>query len=190
MHQLPIRLGFHPYLRQQVLFQIQCQRLGIVAVRLLHRLADHLELVRVDHHYPPHSSYHRIVEARRCPIVCILQTACDANPLPDNVSFSSLLVVCSGVDPALRRSPHSHPSSYWPYGDASIAGLTNLCVEVLPPHCTCPACNLSAPVIPPGAYRLRTDILFMPSLWLAGPTPSQRSAISAGDLSCWPGRIP
>src|SRR5205823_6826917 len=76
------------------------------------------------------------------------------------ISFHSrLLLVGSGVDAALRRSPHSHSSSYWPYGDASIAGLINLCVEVLLPHCTCPACNLSAPVIPPGAYRLRTDIL-------------------------------
>src|SRR5205823_11660281 len=56
-----------------------------------------------------------------------------------------LLLLGSGVDAALRRSPNSHSSSYWPYGDASIAGLTNLCVEVVPPHGTSPACNLSAP---------------------------------------------
>src|SRR5207249_7277841 len=56
-----------------------------------------------------------------------------------------LLLLGSGVDASLRRSPNSHSSSYWPYGDASIAGLTNLCVEVVPPHGTSPACNLSAP---------------------------------------------
>src|ERR1051326_8121152 len=51
----------------------------------------------------------------------------------------------SGVDAALRRSPHSHSSSYWPYVTLRSAGLTNLRVEVILPHCTSTACNLSAP---------------------------------------------
>jgi len=39
------------------------------------------------------------------------------------------------------------------------AGLTNLRVEVVLPHCTSTACNLSAPDSSFWAYRLRTCIL-------------------------------
>src|SRR3954447_4214234 len=58
---------------------------------------------------------------------------------------SSLLFFGSGVDAALRRSPHSHPSSYRLTVTLRSAGLTNLRVEVVLPHCTSTACNLSAP---------------------------------------------
>jgi len=64
MHQFPVLFRLHPYLRQQVLFQIQRQCGGIPAVRLLDRLADYLELVRVDHHHSAYSVHYRIVKAR------------------------------------------------------------------------------------------------------------------------------
>src|SRR5207249_3702479 len=101
-----------------------------------------------------------------------------------------LLLLGSGVDAALRRSPNSHSSSYWPYGDASIAGLTNLCVEVVPPHGTSPACNLSAPELlswslpPQNRYPihaisvvLNTSVTLPPSLGrLHGPPPRKPAA--------------
>src|ERR1041385_2699958 len=178
MHQFPVLFGFHSYLRQQVFLQIQRQPLGIVAIRLLDRLADHLELVRVHYHHPPHSSHHRIVEARRRPhgfhrhLVLLAQLFHElfqlpAPPLPylllpvfppcayyklramqihSQIAFHPRLSLYgSGVDAALRRSPHSHPSSYWLTVTLRSAGLTNLRVEVVLPHCTSTACNLSAP---------------------------------------------
>jgi hypothetical protein len=98
MHQLPILLRLHSYLRQQVFLQIQRQRRGILAVRqrrgilavrLLHRLADHLELMRIHHHHPPHSSRHRIVKARRrthgfhCDLVLVAQLFHELGQLAD-----------------------------------------------------------------------------------------------------------
>src|ERR1041384_2037338 len=199
MHQFPVLFGFHSYLRQQVFLQIQRQPLGIVAIRLLDRLADHLELVRVHYHHPPHSSHHRIVEARRRPPglqpppVPLAPTFPQTFQPPDpplpylllpvfppcayyklramqihsQIAFHPRLSLYgSGVDADLRRSPHSHPSSYWLTVTLRSAGLTNLRVEVVLPHCTSTACNLSAPdfnFLEHTASELA--LLFMPSPW-------------------------
>src|SRR5215470_20386977 len=65
---------------------------------------------------------------------------------------------------ALRRSPLSHPRSSRPYGDASVAGLTNLLNEVLWPHPIDAARNLPAPqLLPWSVSPQRLDELFMPS---------------------------
>src|SRR5450755_3081402 len=78
---------------------------------------------------------------------------------------SRLSFFWAGVDAALRRSPHSHTSSYRLTVALRFAGLTTLRVEVLPPHCTiqpatCPLQSL------PLELTASEPLLFMPSSWL------------------------
>src|ERR1043165_1372442 len=76
--------------------------------------------------------------------------------------ISSLLLLWSRR--ALRRSPLSHPSSLRPYGDASVAGLTNLLNQVLWPHRIDAARNLPAPqLLPWSVPPQKLGELFMPS---------------------------
>src|SRR5579863_10659000 len=81
--------------------------------------------------------------------------------------ISSLLVLWSRR--ALRRSPLSHPRSLRPYGDASVAGLTNLLNEVLWPHRIDAARNLPAPQFLPWSLSPQNLAeLFMPSPYFLG----------------------
>jgi hypothetical protein len=73
-------------------------------------------------------------------------------------------VVSSGMFWGGVRSPLSHLRSSRPYGDASVAGLTNLLNQVQRPHAINAARNLPAPQllllsVPPQKFA----VLFMPS---------------------------
>ena len=54
--------GLDPGLRQHVLGQEEGERAGIVAVGLLDRFADHLELPGVDRHHPADAGDHLVAE--------------------------------------------------------------------------------------------------------------------------------
>ena len=63
--QLGVQLVFHTHLRQHVLRQVKGQRPGVVRVGLLHRVADHAKLGRVDHHDLRHVRGHGVVKQPR-----------------------------------------------------------------------------------------------------------------------------
>jgi hypothetical protein len=62
-----LRFGllFHAHFRKQVLGQIQRQAPRIIRIRLLHRLTNYLELVRIHGHHPRYMRRHRLVEKPR-----------------------------------------------------------------------------------------------------------------------------
>lgn len=110
----------------------------------------------------------------------------DAGPLPDIAS--SLRSSRCGADALCgdHHSPIQGPRK--PYGDAPVAGLTNLLYEVLWPHQTNPARTQPAPQLCYGAYRLRISTYYschLLLLFLLSSCPDKfvhdTSAIHTGD---------